>query len=236
MKSSIESHFQSESGIIISEANMMMKLNAEATTLKSENVDDKCGESTEITEISETSRDSFDEYKAVVDDFHKRMDLDSERRQHAGATSGKHATREDEQNLNSGSTHSNHSHHFAEIWYPECRDCPCCRGFKHGCSCVATNNGVCMCVTGGPDDVSVMTINSYDFRYQQQQQQLQCQFCPIGLQFHSAPMHRVRKNNKNKRGKRRRKQEVDAPCRFFFSVSGCRHGDACPYSHTREES
>jgi hypothetical protein len=25
------------------------------------------------------------------------------------------------------------------------RDCTCCKGFKHGCSCQASNNGVCVC-------------------------------------------------------------------------------------------
>ena len=25
--------------------------------------------------------------------------------------------------------------HANEFWFPECRNCPCCRGFKHGCKC-----------------------------------------------------------------------------------------------------
>lgn len=33
----------------------------------------------------------------------------------------------------------------AEFWFPECRDCDCCKGFKHGCSC----GGLCKC-SGGP--------------------------------------------------------------------------------------
>jgi hypothetical protein len=31
--------------------------------------------------------------------------------------------------------------HAAEFWFPECRECDCCRGFKHGCSC----GGLCVC-------------------------------------------------------------------------------------------
>jgi hypothetical protein len=27
------------------------------------------------------------------------------------------------------------SPHAAEFWFPECRDCPCCKGHKHGCAC-----------------------------------------------------------------------------------------------------
>jgi hypothetical protein len=35
--------------------------------------------------------------------------------------------------------------HAAEFWFPECRDCSCCKGFKHGCSCASANTGVCRC-------------------------------------------------------------------------------------------
>ena len=31
--------------------------------------------------------------------------------------------------------------HAAEFWFPECRGCDCCKGFKHGCSC----GGLCVC-------------------------------------------------------------------------------------------
>ena len=34
--------------------------------------------------------------------------------------------------------------HAAEFWFPECRDCACCRGYKHGCSC----GGLCRCSGG----------------------------------------------------------------------------------------
>jgi hypothetical protein len=27
------------------------------------------------------------------------------------------------------------SSHAHEFWFPECRNCPCCKGFKHGCDC-----------------------------------------------------------------------------------------------------
>mmetsp|Transcript_40534 Transcript_40534/g.41369 ORF Transcript_40534/g.41369 Transcript_40534/m.41369 type:complete len:370 (-) Transcript_40534:556-1665(-) len=33
--------------------------------------------------------------------------------------------------------------HAAEFWFPECRNCTCCNGFKHGCSCC--KNGVNTC-------------------------------------------------------------------------------------------
>lgn len=34
----------------------------------------------------------------------------------------------------------------AEFWFPECRDCVCCKGYKHGCSC----GGLCKCAGGTP--------------------------------------------------------------------------------------
>jgi hypothetical protein len=39
--------------------------------------------------------------------------------------------------------------HAAEFWFPECRDCTCCKGFKHGCTCATSNNGVCTCAGKG---------------------------------------------------------------------------------------
>jgi hypothetical protein len=46
--------------------------------------------------------------------------------------------------------------HAAEFWFPECRNCACCNGFKHGCSC-CKGGGVdtcqdpnCSVSSGGP--------------------------------------------------------------------------------------
>mmetsp|Transcript_17895 Transcript_17895/g.37555 ORF Transcript_17895/g.37555 Transcript_17895/m.37555 type:complete len:280 (-) Transcript_17895:75-914(-) len=42
--------------------------------------------------------------------------------------------------------HVRHNAEAAEYWYPECRDCPCCFGFKYGCEgCVG---GYCVCSGG----------------------------------------------------------------------------------------
>ena len=35
------------------------------------------------------------------------------------------------------------SSHAAEFWFPECRDCPCCKGFKHGCKCRTASVTTC---------------------------------------------------------------------------------------------
>ena len=36
--------------------------------------------------------------------------------------------------------------HAKEFWFPECRNCSCCKGFKHGCDCCA--GGVDTCAKG----------------------------------------------------------------------------------------
>eukprot|EP01035_Chromulina_nebulosa_P037910 gene37910-51193_t len=30
------------------------------------------------------------------------------------------------------------SPHAAEFWFPDSRNCPCCKGYKHGCNCCST--------------------------------------------------------------------------------------------------
>lgn len=42
------------------------------------------------------------------------------------------------------------THHAAEFWFPECRECTCCRGYKHGCTC----GGLCKCSVKSVDVVS----------------------------------------------------------------------------------
>ena len=33
--------------------------------------------------------------------------------------------------------------HAKEFWFPECRNCPCCKGFKHGCDCCVGGVDTC---------------------------------------------------------------------------------------------
>jgi CCCH-type zinc finger len=35
------------------------------------------------------------------------------------------------------------SAHAKEFWFPECRNCSCCKGFKHGCDCCAGGVDTC---------------------------------------------------------------------------------------------
>jgi hypothetical protein len=192
----------------------------------------------EATDRSEASQDSFDEYKDMVDDFNERMGPDSEQQHHALAPSDNHATITDDENTNSKEEQQSRSpydiaKYKAEIWYPECRDCGCCQGFKHGCACCPSNNGVCMCVTGGicvtgsPDDDSVVSMNSYELWCQR----LHSQFNPNELQFH--PIERQGSRRRLHNGTNTSTGKVNSPCRFFFSAAGCRYGDACPFNHKK---
>ena len=52
--------------------------------------------------------------------------------------------------------------HAEEFWFPECRDCPCCNGFKHGCQCCSSNGGgsCSMCCAGGGATTTTTTTTS----------------------------------------------------------------------------
>ena len=39
------------------------------------------------------------------------------------------------------------SPHAAEFWFPECRNCECCKGFKHGCPCCKGGVNTCTSAT-----------------------------------------------------------------------------------------
>jgi len=214
-----------------------MGLESGATTFrpKGENNLDKTVDKTDIfdtTERSETSRDSFNEYKKMVDKFHEGLGSYSEQYRCARVSSGNHAVIDDE-NMTSTRVHSSLpsqiGKYAAEIWYPESRDCRCCQGFKYGCACITMNRNVCRCVSGISDDVSVVTMNSYDIWYQQLQSQAQC--LPIELQFNP----KERRRSKRLSSAEDRHEKTSAPCRFFFSAAGCRYGDKCTFSHTKQE-
>jgi len=241
MNSNVQSHSRIEPRIIIIAETTTVELNAEKVRhlVKSGDSTETMAteEMLETIDRSEASQDSFDEYKEMVDDFNERMGLDSEQQHHAEAPSDNHATITDDENTNSKEEQSRSPHDIAkykaEIWYPECRDCGCCQGFKHGCTCYLSNNGVCMCVTGGicvtcvPDDDSVVSMNSNELWYELWCQRLHSQLGPNELQFHPIERQGSHDGTNTSIGK------VNSPCRFFFSAAGCRHGDACSYNHKK---
>mmetsp|Transcript_28370 Transcript_28370/g.76871 ORF Transcript_28370/g.76871 Transcript_28370/m.76871 type:complete len:206 (+) Transcript_28370:228-845(+) len=119
----------------------------------------------------------------------------------------------------------------SELWFAECRSCPCCQGFKHGCMMCASWFGsfTCRCVVTGingagpPDDVSAMTANSID------------QSCHVRRpRCGSGGSRKSGDSSKRSRAlKRKKNRSQNEPCRFFFSAGGCRYGDTCSYEHSK---
>jgi len=174
--------------------------------------------------MSDSSEDHFDEYKEMVDCFNNRMLPGSDQQNYERNCSI------DESNTDSIKLQSSLPPDIAkyktEIWYPECKDCACCQGFKYGCTCAPTNNGICMCITGGvPDDVPAETMFSHDFWYEKPH----CTIPPLESQ--TFPIERRSSKRNIYTDNRQRKR--NAPCRFFFAGAGCRHGDKCSFSHTK---
>lgn len=53
----------------------------------------------------------------------------------------------------------------AEFWFPECRNCECCTGYKHGCKCCVGDVTQCSCLnsnvsTDAKDITSTNTSNT----------------------------------------------------------------------------
>jgi len=259
--------------------------------MKSDDIIEKPGDidkSGQSTETSETSRDSFNEYKEMVENIDEKMGLgDDKERNDAGTPVTDICTTTGGGNTNAVERDSDlppyMKKHAAECWFPECRDCTCCQGFKYGCACGPTNNGVCVCVTGPSDDLSEMTMNSVDLSTQHnnnnnnelcyqhnnefwcqqqtmmmmhpmdpmcQQQTMMMMMHPMDLmcqqlmvmypmdvscQPTGSPRRNGRKRTRRPMCKKTRPRKVGESCRFFFSSVGCRHGNACQYSHTKEE-
>lgn len=47
--------------------------------------------------------------------------------------------------------------HAEEFWFPECRECTCCKGYKHGCKICCTTKGMqsCSCVGDGAPALTI---------------------------------------------------------------------------------
>lgn len=68
----------------------------------------------------------------------------------------------------------------AEFWFPECRDCVCCKGYKHGCSC----GGLCKC-SGGPTSGEATSLGAASapqttYNTKQQGKKMPCRFFQSG--------------------------------------------------------
>ena len=122
--------------------------------------------------------------------------------------------------------------HAKEFWFPESRNCTCCKGFKHGCDCCTGGVDTCTnanCVSAehsaqvasdlaskpatdaAPTSTGATAADTPPPAAKQQ---------PAAL---AAPSSRFA-------GGGARAPMSDEPCKFFLS-GGCRFGDACRNQH-----
>jgi len=93
-----------------------------------------------------------------------------------------------------------------EFWFPESRDCVCCKGFKYGCQCAPTNGGCCSscCPEGGGASNPLAA--------------------SLQPSLPLSPQSPVDKGQ----GRHDRNQKI---CKFFLSSNGCRFGQECRFLH-----
>ena len=122
------------------------------------------------------------------------------------------------------------SAHAKEFWFPECRNCTCCKGFKHGCDCCTGGVDTCTkedCVSAEhsaqvASDLASKPTSDAVFTYTgladipppeaaSASVVPSSRFAGGGVSSIRAPMS-------------------DEPCKFFLS-GGCRFGDACRNQH-----
>jgi hypothetical protein len=107
------------------------------------------------------------------------------------------------------------SQHAKEFWFPESRECKCCKGFKHGCDC-CNNNGfhACQeegCCEEGHKGKKASAATSAD------------QGISVSIPNKQSPRH----NSAGGAGI----PSPNAYCRFELTPQGCRFGSACRFRH-----
>lgn len=108
-----------------------------------------------------------------------------------------------------------------EFWFPECRNCPCCKGFKHGCDC---------CKSGGV--TTCKDANCIDGAFETQvNAELATRPAPAATSSASAapssgPTHGGAKNSNPPAS-----TGGDNLCKFEKSPGGCRFGASCRFQH-----
>jgi hypothetical protein len=166
--------------------------------------------------------DSFTDYAEMMDNIESAMEDEG----HIGFAPESPAAAPDNRNHNIALPTSLPPHlqkHAQEFWFPECRDCSCCKGFKHGCRCAPSNGGVCLCATGGtPPPVVNATVSTAGAGH-------------VGGGPSQWYAGRGINNNSGSGGQGRGwiggGGRGRVPCKFFFSQCGCRYGDSCTFSH-----
>jgi hypothetical protein len=106
------------------------------------------------------------------------------------------------------------SSHAAEFWFPDCRSCTCCKGFKHGCPCVKSQLFIAC-------------------------QHESCNVDPAHRGSKITESESPRNSSSNTANFRRSVSDGSVSnsniCRFEQSPGGCRFGSNCRYRHVGQQ-
>ena len=113
------------------------------------------------------------------------------------------------------------SQHAAEFWFPECRNCPCCKGFKHGCACRSPVQDTC----ADPNCVDPEHAAAVRARPPSQPSTPSGELGPKSFSDPTQGRHLPPPRGAPS-------DEASVPCRFFNSPNGCRFGATCRHAHS----
>ena len=130
--------------------------------------------------------------------------------------------------------------HAKEFWFPECRNCACCKGFKHGCECCTA--GVDTCAKGDCINAEFATQVATDLASRASDAPENGSNAASGGA--TAASTGTEHSSLNVRGPASSGHAAFNPssagsgagaaasdiCKFFAS-GGCRYGDSCRFKH-----
>lgn len=122
----------------------------------------------------------------------------------------------------------------SEFWFPECRNCSCCKGFKHGCGCTrGTPATECQdpgCKTAADTETAVVEPIKPRPKLKIVYKNDVSAPAPVGASdtVVPAPINIAPEKSAGGTG------EDGKACTFFTSPQGCRFGTACRFKHVGE--
>lgn len=123
------------------------------------------------------------------------------------------------------------SQHAGEFWFPESRNCPCCKGFKHGCKCRVGPVTCCQdagCTTTAAAEETVAKVEEKPRH--KPVIVFKNNATPAPAAAAAAPVPKAAPapiDTAAPAGGTDNRQ----PCTFFASPQGCRFGASCRFKH-----